>query len=289
MTIYADQMFVENFIMNYIILYMTAKLCGMEFKWYKLSIGAVIGAIYVIFSYVFLFYNEPLIFGKILLSIAIVYLSFFPREPKKFIKLLLYFYGITFFIGGISFGLAYFFNVVTINEGGILYVEEFPVVLVAIGSCFAFILGKYGIAFFYEYKRVKEILYKLRIGLFGKTIEINVIYDSGHSVREPFTNYPVAIVEKAAVGDIFLANIFDATKLGNMEIPDEFKCKMRIVPISTVSSDKEILIGFKADECSVIKDDGEKAVNNVIIAICDRKLSKDGSYAGLIGKDLLYK
>ena len=283
MIIYADQMFFENFIMNYIILYMTAKLCGIEFKWYKLSIGAAIGAMYVIFSYIFLFYNDPFIIGKVLLSVVIVYSSFFPRELKRFLKLLICFYMITFFIGGISFGLAYFFNVVTINEGGILYVEEFPVIIVAIGSCIAFILGKYIFTFLKTRKKMKEFLYKLKIKLLGKTAEIDVLYDSGHSVREPFTNYPVVIVEKEAIRDIVTKDIYEAIKSGNSEIADDFKSKVRIVPISTVSSDREVLIGFKADECYIYKEKGEEKVKNAIIAICDKKLSKDGSYAGLIG------
>lgn len=289
MTIYADQMFFENFIMNYIILYVTAKFCGIEFKWYKLSIGAVIGAVYVIFSYIFLFYNEPFILGKVLLSVAIVYSSFFPREIKQFAKLLICFYAITFFIGGISFGLAYFFNVVTINEGGILYVEEFPVIFVAIGSCFAFIFGKYIVTFIKTRKRVKEFLYKLKVKLLGKQFEIDVLYDSGHNVREPFTNYPVIIVEKDAIRNIVSSDVYESIKLGNGEMPAEYKNKIRIVPISTISSDREILIGFKADECNICKTEGEESIKNAIIAICDKKLSKNGDYAGLIGKDTLGK
>ena len=126
-------------------------------------------------------------------------------------------------------------------------------------------------------------LYKLKIKLLGKTAEIDVLYDSGHSVREPFTNYPVVIVEKEAIRDIVSKDIYEAIKSGNSEIADDFKSKIRIVPIYTVSSDREVLIGFKADECYIYKEKGEEKVKNAIIAICDKKLSKDGSYAGLIG------
>ena len=287
MTIYADQMFIENFIMNYIILYMTAKFCRIEFKWYKLSVGAIIGALYVIFSYVFLFYNEPLILEKILLSALIVYFSFWPKKIKKFFELLICFYAITFFIGGISFGLAYFLNVVMINDGGILYVEEFPIILVAIGSCFTFIFGKYIITFLRTRKKIKEFLYKLKIKLLGKILEIDALYDSGHNVTEPFTNYPVVIVEKETIESIISNDMYEAIKLGNDESLSEIKSKVRIVPISTVSSDGEVLIGFKADECYICKNGVEEKIKNAIIAICDKKLSKDGSYVGLIGENAI--
>ncbi len=283
MTIYADQMFVENFIMNYIILYMTAKFCGIDFRWYKLSIGSSIGALYVIFSYVFLFYNEPFIVVKILLSIAIVYFSFFPKRLKTFIRILLYFYSITFFIGGVSFGLAYFFNVVTVREGGILYVEEFPVILVAIGSCFTYILGKYIVAFIKCRKKSDEFIYKLELEICEKQIEFDVLYDSGHSVKEPFTNYPVIIVEKDAIKEIVSKETYEKIKKGNEGINENIKNRVRIIPISTVSSDREVLIGLKTDKCYIYFENKKMAVENAIIAICDKKLSKDGKFVGLIG------
>lgn len=283
MIIYADQMFVENFIMNYIILYMTAKFCGVDFQWYKLSIGSTIGALYVIFSYVFLFYNEPLIIVKILLSVTIVYFSFFPKRLKTFIRLLVYFYSITFFIGGISFGLAYFFNVVTVKEGGILYVEEFPVILVAIGSCFAYILGKYIIAFIKHRKKTDEFIYKLELKILGKQIEFDVLYDSGHNVKEPFTNYPVIIVEKDAIKDIISEATYEKIKNGSEEIEEKIKNKVRIIPISTVSSEREVLVGLKTDESYIYSGNKKMTVENAIIAICDKRLSKDGKFVGLMG------
>lgn len=283
MIIYADQMFVENFIMNYIILYMTAKFCGIDFKWYKLSIGSTIGALYVILSYVFLFYNEPLIIAKILLSVAIVYFSFFPKRLKIFIRILLYFYSITFFIGGVSFGLAYFFNVVTVKEGGILYVEEFPVILVAIGSCFSYILGKYILSFIKQRKRLNQFVYKVEVKIFGKQMEFKALYDSGHNVKEPFTNYPVIIVEGEVVRDVISKEVYEKIKNGSEEIEEKIKSKVRIIPISTVSSDREVLVGFKTDECYVYENEEKIAVKNVIIAICDKRISKDGKFVGLIG------
>lgn len=287
MTIYADQMFLENFIMNFIILYMTARFCGIDARWYKLSLGSSIGAIYVILSYVFLFYSDPMILAKIVLSFLMVYVSFIPKDIKMFFRVLMHFYIITFFIGGISFGIAYFFNVVTIYDSGILYVEEFPIILVAVGTLIAFISGKYVIAFIKYSRQMKGLIYKIKIKIMTNSIELNGFYDSGHNVHEPFTNYPVVIVEKNAIKNIVPEEVIKNIENDNFDFKDEWKSKLRVIPIATVTNGKTMLPGFKTDEFYVYIDGKEKIVKNVVVSICDKKLSKDGSFEALLSSDIL--
>lgn len=272
--------------MNFIILYMTAKFSKIDFKWYKISIGASIGAIYVISSYIFLFYSSPMIIAKIILSVLMVCVSFRLKNKKIFFRTLTYFYIITFFIGGISFGIAYFFNVVTIYDEGILYVEEFPVIVVALSSLIALILGKYVITFIKSRRKIENLVYKIKVKIMEKNLEINALYDSGHSVNEPFTNYPVVIIEERTLENIIPSEILEKIKDNNFNFDDEWKSKLRVIPISTVSSEKEILAGFKTDEFIVYNEEKEKEIKNVIVAICNKKLSKDESYSALIGRDV---
>jgi len=179
LTIYVDQMFLENFIMNFIILYITSKLSGNQSKWYRLSIGAGIGALYVILSYIIGIYNSQIISTKILLSIVMVFSSFNIRKVNEFFKVFCFFLGITFFIGGASFGLAFFSNAVMISEGGILYVEEFPVLMIAIGSTVAIIIVKWTYIFLKRKINLKELLYNIDIKLFDKNISTVAFLDLG--------------------------------------------------------------------------------------------------------------
>lgn len=266
---------------------MTARFCGIDARWYKLSIGSSIGAIYVILSYVFLFYNDPMILAKIVLSFLMVYVSFTPKNIKTFFRMLTYFYVITFFIGGISFGIAYFFNVVTIYDGGILYVEEFPVILVAVGSFVAFILGKYIVSFIKYKRKMEGAIYKIKIKIMEESLELKAFYDSGHNVREPFTNYPVVIIEKNILKGIIPNEIIKNIEEDNFEFNDKWKSRLRVIPISTVSNETSVLPGFKLDEFGIYIDSEEKEIKNVIIAMCDKKLSKDGSFNALLSSDII--
>ena len=174
MTIYIDQMFFENFIMNFIILYIVSKFLKTDSKWYRLSIGASIGAIYVILSYIIGFYSRPFIIPKVILSIVIVISSFRIKSVRDFLKILIFFYSVTFFIGGISFGLSYFFNISIIKEGGVLYVEEFPIIMVAFSCMLTLIIGRWIIFLLKNRASIEEFLYEIEIILFDKKVKTKV-------------------------------------------------------------------------------------------------------------------
>jgi len=286
LTIYVDQMFLENFIMNYIILYITVKISGVQSKWYRIIIGAIIGAIYVIFSYIFDFYNNQPIIIKILLSVIMIFTSFKIKNIKIFLKTFISFFGITLFIGGASFGLAFLLNVSMISEGGILYVEEFPIMMVALGT-FAAVISIQLICIFLKTKlKINALLYNVEIKFFDKKIVTTVLLDSGHNVKERFTGYPVIILENSILKEIVPNEVIEKIGNNNFEFDEKWKRRLRLIPISTVSDRNEVLIGFKVDEATIYVDGGRKVIKNIIIAGCDRKLDREDNYFALMGNIL---
>lgn len=286
MTIYVDQMFFENFIMNYIILYATSKFLGKQEKWYRLIVGAIIGALYVIFSYIFLFFDKPFIVPKILLAICMVILSFKIKNIKEFFKIFITFIGITFLIGGASFGLAFLANVSMISEGGVLYVEEFPIQMIALGTVVSITIGKWLFVILKNKVNLKKFLYNIEITLCDKKLSTIAFLDSGNNAREVFTGYPIIIVEKNILKEIIPAEIIDKIEKNNFEFDEKWRRRLRILPISTVNSKNDTLIGFKADEGIIHIEEGDKHIKNVIVAGCDRKLDCEGKYFALIGNIL---
>jgi len=280
LTIYIDQMFFENFIMNFIILYIVSKFLKTNSKWYRLSIGASIGAIYVILSYIMGFYSSSFVIPKIILSIVIVISSFRIKSFREFFKILIFFYSVTFFIGGISFGLAYFFNISIIKEGGVLYVEEFPIIMVAFACMLTLILGRWIVFLFKNKANVEDFLYEIEIRLFDKKISTKILMDSGNNVKEPFTGYPVLILENEILKEIVPIEIILMIKKDEFILEDRWKKKIRIIPVSTINLDSELKVGFKLDE-AIIHNRGK--IENLIVVGCDKKLSKDNEYHGLIG------
>lgn len=96
--------------MNSIIIYATAIILKKEIKILRILMGSIIGAVYACIYYIsnMQIYGEFIL--KIILSIAIVYVSFNSKGLNEFLREVLIFYLTSFTFGGVTFALLYFIN-----------------------------------------------------------------------------------------------------------------------------------------------------------------------------------
>ncbi|MBR2289244.1 MAG: sigma-E processing peptidase SpoIIGA [Clostridia bacterium] len=99
MIVYVDIVFLENWILDFIILLATRIICNSKRKIFRLVLGGLLGSLYTTLSLVFGFQNMVLTF---LVSAVMVWISFGYKSSKNFVKHLggLYLVAITF--GGAS-------------------------------------------------------------------------------------------------------------------------------------------------------------------------------------------
>ena len=76
MTIYLDIIFLENLLMNYIILFGTGAVQKEKMKNYKLIISSIIGALYAIITYLGIIPAYSSLAMKVLLSVIMIYIAF---------------------------------------------------------------------------------------------------------------------------------------------------------------------------------------------------------------------
>ena len=110
MTIYIDIIFLENLFMNFIIIYACEIILKLPTKIIRTFLSSIFGSIYAIISY-----TSPLnifsnFFLKIILSFAMIYIAFEPKNFKNFFKDLIVFYLTSFTFGGVAFAFLYFIN-----------------------------------------------------------------------------------------------------------------------------------------------------------------------------------
>ena len=106
---------------------------------------------------------------------------------------------------------------------------------------------------------------------------------------------PVIVVEKSKLEDIIPKGIINNlnTILGGGEETDlteeekEYMPKFRVIPFSSLGKQNGLLLGFIADEVIVRTESNEKKLNQIIVGIYDKYISKSGAYTGLIGLDII--
>ena len=133
MTIYLDIVFVENIIMNYIILFSTGLICKEKIKQMRIVISSIIGSIYSVAYYITEIKLYVTIIAKILLSIVMIYIAFGSKNFKKTFKSLVIFYLTSFAFGGCAFAILYY-----IKPENILYkngklVGTYPIKIAILG------------------------------------------------------------------------------------------------------------------------------------------------------------
>ncbi|MFR5190368.1 MAG: sigma-E processing peptidase SpoIIGA [Clostridia bacterium] len=127
----------------------------------------------------------------------------------------------------------------------------------------------------------------------NKTI---AIMDTGNMLKDPISRMPVIVVEKDVLYDMIpyriLQNIEyiiggDVPKELYEEGNVEYLSKFRVIPFSSIGKQNGLLLGFKAKKVEVEILEEEETIENVIIGIYDKTLSKKNQYHALLGLDIL--
>lgn len=290
-TIYLDVIFLENLIMNTIILYATAIMLKIKPKTIRVIISSSIGSIYAIITYIteIEIYASAILKG--ILAIILVYVAFNPQNVKKMWKQVAIFYLTSFVFGGVALYLIYFIKPqeVLIKNG--IFVGEYILKVIMLGAIVAFIIIKISLKIIKTKINPKDMYCKIKIKVNEKSIETKAMIDTGNLAKEPITNTPVVIVESSLLEEVLpnqilnnLENILsgDLTKISE-EMQEKYISKLRCIPFSSLGKQNGMLLGIKADEIEVEIEEETKKSDNVIIGIYDKSLTKRGEYRALIG------
>ena len=295
MTIYIDIIFIENIIMNAIILYATSIILKQKVQVVRVFISAIFGAIYSIGMCLTKLPIFSSVISKFILSIVMVYITFKANNFKKLIKQNIIFYLTSFVFGGVALNLIYFLRPENISIKNGLFTGEYVLKVIMLGAIIAFLIIKISIKIIKRKINTKDMYCNVKLKINGNEIETKAIIDTGNLVKEPITNTPVVIVEESLLEGIIPKEILrnlENILCGNLEnlpqkIQDEYLPKLRCIPFSSLGKENGMLVGIKISEITVEKEDEEKKTSNIIIGIYDRSLTKRGEYRALVGVDLL--
>ena len=195
MTIYLDVVFLENILMNYIIIFATGIVLKNKTTNFRFFISSILGAIYTIIMYLNIISIYSNFLMKLLLSVVMVYIAFKPKTLKKLIKDLIIFYLVSFVFGGCVFSLMYFLQpqLAQIRNG--VFVGSYPLKVALIGGLISFIIIQISFKIVKNKISKKDMIYKIEIKINNKTVKVNALLDTGNLLKEPITGLPVIVTE----------------------------------------------------------------------------------------------
>jgi len=291
--IYADVVLFVNFIMNSVILALTAYAAGIRFCWKRLLTAAFIGGVYAlvgIFPGMAVLYTVP---GKLLASVALILLAFGLKPFTITILLVSIFFIVSFILGGAVLGWLLFI------QTGMLYSDAHSISVswgnLIVGSIIAVALILLIVRRMLGRVYRQRALYQARIEYEGRCIEVTGLLDTGNGLYSLLGSKPVVLLNRQAALNLlspqaatFLTEIEADCWLAALDqcVDTEWLARVEIIPYQSVGR-QGMILGFRPDSVTVITECGEAGSGNVLIGIYEGVFAGDRDCQALLHPALI--
>jgi stage II sporulation protein GA (sporulation sigma-E factor processing peptidase) len=285
----------ENFLMNYLLLYCVKRYCNYQTKWWKLPLASLIGTLYVFGAILINTPNIISFFMKFLISIIMVYIAFTQKELRKVVRSLILFYMVAFIICGSIFALFCLFKFDFQIVNGAYIIQGVKPWHIMGGSIIAILLIKLAFDFLEKYYKINNNAVNLKIILEGKSCKLKALVDTGNSLSDPITHESVLIVYLKSILDILpleLRNIFSMFNYDNNSIINHLgnstiKHRIRLIPYRALGTTNGTLPAIRVDFIEVKLNNKNIILKDAVIGLSNKPLSILGDYDALAYPEII--
>ncbi|MEW6623153.1 MAG: sigma-E processing peptidase SpoIIGA [Bacillota bacterium] len=298
---YVDVLFLVNFIMDFTILWATSKFTGFTASIKRIFAASLFGAIYSVMLFIpSLQILSSSILIKILVSVVMVIITFYPIPSRKLLQALAYFYLIVFAAGGAVFGCMYVLNSQAVDYPamgpGVLHVTQVKYIWLLAALAAAVLFGKYG-AKIIKANFFKSAVHVPAIICIGDIkIPIKTLVDTGNQLTDPLTGKPVMIAELETLASIIPPDVYNI--LQNQKDLDintavttlagtSLSSRIRLIPFNSIGKQRGMLVGIRPDHVFIVHNDKTAKVSDIIVGLYNYRLSPKGLYKGLLHPEIL--
>jgi stage II sporulation protein GA (sporulation sigma-E factor processing peptidase) len=296
--VYLDQVFVGNLVMDYAILLATSKISRVPAPPKRLLAGAVLGALYALAVFIPDAGFLHTIWFKLLISAAIVAVSFSPLPLKLFITCLGCFFLASFTLGGLVMGIIFFISSSNTIGWEIIGKEIDEKIWLGIlsGLLGLWVAGNGFIALLKKGKFEKLFRFSIVVYFGGRQAKIEALLDTGNQLKDPLTHSPVVIVEYGSLKALLPeevkigleqdeeTSVWDA--LGALSESSHI-ARFSAVPFQSLGNPGGMLLGFRPDMLEIEMQGKMTGCGRVVVGIYRHKLDPAGSYHALLGPNVL--
>ena len=289
-TIYGDIVFLVNFCMDFLILWITAVLQKNKVCYKRLFLGSLFLSLVYCIALVFpvlSFFCHGI--GGMILFILGIEIVFFPKTIKTLLRYFLIGNIVAFAIGGVAMALFFATGMRTIGNYFVLNTKQFPIKILIATACFFYIVIKLG----ENWIKINMINRKAYCAVVlkqkGIKIPLRMLIDTGNSLKDPFSGNDVIVAAFPAIKNLFSkeTQIYFFKEYQNQQkfyeyvLQKEKKLSLHFVPFSSLGKENGLLLVFEPE---VLEIEGN-IQNNISLGIYCGSFSE--GYDGLISPEIL--
>lgn len=278
-----------SFLMDYLLLWATAKATKVQAPSLRLASGALAGTAYFVLYYLaergaLGFYGWLRFWPSVLAaSFLMILIAFCPLSVRRFLRVTGYFYAISLTSGGAGIAAGYALGW---SVAGRLIVAIAAVLVTAE-------LG-WGVVQKSLWQRLYQV--PLEIVLLGERVAATALLDTGNRLKDPVSGAPVAVVEHSVIARLLPEHLEEAVRrmeqgelgeIGRLLTSAEWSARFRVIPFTALGKEKGLLIGFRPDEVYVTVEGKRIRLDRVVVGVYHRRLDPDGAYQALVHPEMI--
>jgi len=184
--------------------------------------------------------------SKLVLSLVMIYIAFYPKNLKMLFKYMTIFYLASFVFGGCAFFLLYYIKPQEILYKNGFLTGTYPIKVAFLGAIVG--LTILSIAFKVIKTRLSknDMFCEVEIEYREKCVNTRLMIDTGNLLKDPLTKTPVIVVEKERLKEILEKEVLDGLEdiiYGESEnliekIGEDYISRFRLMPFSSLRKAK---------------------------------------------------
>ncbi|BFT73313.1 sigma-E processing peptidase SpoIIGA [Paenibacillus sp. P36] len=304
MIVYADLIFLLNFLMDAAMLIVTAKTRKISFKWWRIVGSSFLGASYVVIMFlpvpVFLFTFSV----KCMFCIGMIMTAFGFGSLQNLLRNLGTFLLVNFAVAGGMFGIHYVLASSSEVMKGIVFTQSGVAMFqFQIGSVLFVLLLLIPLLWWFrtvlQSTKQREVLTayvaEVTIHVGDYTASCKGLIDTGNQLYDPLTRTPVMVMEVSEWGDVLPVEWLQRIRSADVDQiisglgVEEFvwQDRLRLVPYRGVNRNTQFMLAIKPDKVVITHNSTQIEASKVLIGLDGGKLCSDGSYQAIIHPALI--
>ncbi len=225
-TLYADVLFLLNFVIDYICLWLTLYICRLRRKGVALTVSSFVGGIYALCAPLLWDMSVFIrVFVNVLSLIIICTIATPTNDARTIFKTSIVFLGVSSLLGGIITSIFNQFGKYAISNG-MVYADISSIMLlglfvIAIALSFPFFIA--------SKNRLRIKTAKLYIEFENGKTAIDALIDSGNLLTDTLSGDGIILVKKEAIENHFTSKQIEAIKKLDV-LSEDFPLGIRLIP-----------------------------------------------------------
>lgn len=304
MVVYADLIFLLNFLMDAAMLIVTAKTRKISFKWWRIVGSSVLGASYVVIMFLpvplFLFTFSV----KCMFCIGMIMTAFGFGSLQNLLRNIGTFLLVNFAVAGGMFGIHYVLASSSDVMEGIVFTQTGVAMFqMQIGGILFVLMLLLPLLWWFrtvfQSSKQREVLTsylaEVKIHVGDYTASCKGLIDTGNQLYDPLTRTPVMVMEVSEWGDVLPVEWLQRIRSADVDQiisglgVEEFvwQDRLRLVPYRGVNRNTQFMLAIKPDKVVITHNYLQIEASKVLIGLDGGKLCSDGTYQAIIHPALI--